>query len=251
MINLWDFILSDIGINDIILGNIIVFFGALLQCTTGMGLAIIVATGFLFINPAYVPTSVLWLALLLSVLNIYRFFNFIDYNKLAMMTFGRLNGIATALVFFGLFSTAKINIVIAFFIIIYSLITLFKWQISANKKNLFVGGLFSGFSGTIAAIGGPPVAIVLQNIPKQKFIGTITCYFVLGNIISLIALWTVDKVSLNHFLFAVLCIPSCGLGFWIAPYFSAKLSAKKFKLVIQIICILGGILLILKEFFLT
>ena len=90
------------------------FFGALLQCTTGMGLAIIVATGFLFINPAYVPTSVLWLALLLSVLNIYRFFNFIDYNKLAMMTFGRLNGIATALVFFGLFSTAKINIVIAF-----------------------------------------------------------------------------------------------------------------------------------------
>ena len=140
---------------------------------------------------------------------------------------------------FGLFSTAKINIVIAFFIIIYSLITLFKWQISANKKNLFVGGLFSGFSGTIAAIGGPPVAIVLQNIPKQKFIGTITCYFVLGNIISLIALWTIDKINLNHFLFAVLCAPSCGLGFWIAPYFSAKLSAKKFKLIIQIICILG------------
>lgn len=238
-----------VPLSDILWGNLIVFIGSLTQMVTGIGLAMIVVAGLFFVNPSYVPASILLIAVFTSSLLSVRYFSFIDWKKLSFATIGRVPGVLVAIWFFANFNNFVINLMIGGLIILYSLATAFKWNIQPTWNNLILGSSFAGVSGTLSGIGGPPIAIAMQNIPKKSYLATISVYYILGNFISIPALFLVDKIASKHFWFTLFCLPSCLLAFWIAPYFYNRLNQKALKKIIQIFCTIFGILLILKTLF--
>ena len=53
---------------------------------------------------------------------------------------------------------------------------------------LLIGGVLAGVMGTIAAVGGPPLALLYQHAPGAQVRGTLSGLFFLGTIVSLAAL---------------------------------------------------------------
>ena len=134
-------------------------------------------------------------------------------------------------------------------LIISTLLTIWRWQVQPNFRNLCLGGFFGGIIGTISGMGGPAVAIVLQNCPKKIFLGTISFYFILGNIISLIILSIADIANITHFILSLLWIPSAIVGFVLASFIVTRINAENFKRIIQVICLLAGVSLVIKSIF--
>ena len=160
---------------------------------------------------------------------------------------GRLPGSVIAVIILGFFNSIILNIFIGAALIVSTLLTILRWQVQPNFKNLFLGGFFGGIIGTISGMGGPAVAIVLQNCPKKIFLGTISFYFILGNIISLIILSIADIANITHFILSLLWLPSAIVGFVVASFIVSRINAENFKRIIQVICLLAGLSLIIKS----
>ena len=230
---------------EVLWGNIIFFLGAFLQTITGIGLAIIAVTLLFFLQPEYIPSSILIIATTLSVLNAFRFFSDINKKALILAIMGRIPGIFIAILLFQQFNNFVINIFIGSFIIFYSFLDFFRLQQLSWKKTI-IGGFFSGITGTLSGIGGPPLGIVLKNLPQKSFISTIACYFIFGNSLSLGALFFIKKAASNQIFFALFCLPGCLLAFKLAPYFIEKMPKKIFENLIKIFCIIAGVVVIIK-----
>ncbi len=233
-------------LSDILWGSLIVFLGALLQSSVGIGFALIVTPCLLLLNSSYVPVPSLFLVGMLSAFNLFRFQHSLDFKKLSFILVGRLPGILVAVVIFGIFNPIGLNIFIGAVLIFSTFLSICRWQIQPHFWNLFSGGFCGGIMGTITGMGGPAVAIVLQNCPKNIFLSTISFYFILGNIISLTALAIAGIANTTHLILSILWIPSAILGFFLAPFVITYINTENFKKIIQIICLLAGASLILR-----
>ena len=61
----------------------------------------------------------------------------------------------------------------------------FGWEINRNTLNSFFAGTFSGIFGMIAAIGGPPVALLYRNTKSEEFRPSLNSVFSIGILITL------------------------------------------------------------------
>ena len=68
--------------------------------------------------------------------------------------------------------------------------------------------------GTMAAVGGPPIALLLQHSPGPQLRGTLSGFFVLGASVSLLALIVIGRFGLPELWLALLLLPGILLGFW-------------------------------------
>ncbi|MEZ4606468.1 MAG: sulfite exporter TauE/SafE family protein [Deinococcales bacterium] len=108
-------------------------------------------------------------------------------------------------------------------------------------------GAFSGFSSTLAHVGGPPFSIYLlpQALPKDIFSGTNAVFFLIVNSLKLIpyallGLLTIGKLPIIALL--LLLIPlGARLGRWVNTW----LSPYYFNLIVYVLLFLTGLQLIL------
>jgi uncharacterized membrane protein YfcA len=104
----------------------------------------------------------------------------------------------------------------------------------------------SGFMGTVAAIGGPPLALAYQRRPGPQLRSTIAVSFVVGSIISLIALWAGGHVELEHVVLAVKLLPGLILGLILAARVHGFLDRKWLRPAVLVFAGISGVAAIVK-----
>jgi uncharacterized membrane protein YfcA len=78
---------------------------------------------------------------------------------------------------------------------------------------LVSAGALSGFMGTASNMGGPPIALVYQHAPGARLRSTLSGFFVLGTIMSLLALVAVGRFGRYEFWSALTFLPGVLIGF--------------------------------------
>jgi len=73
------------------------------------------------------------------------------------------------------------------------------------------GGL-SGFMGTSVAVGGPPIALVLDGSSGPEFRATLNAFFFIGTTISLAVLAMAGEFGATDLLLALYLLPSMLTG---------------------------------------
>ena len=68
-------------------------------------------------------------------------------------------------------------------------------------------------TGTVAAIGGPPIALVYQYASGPRIRATMALYFTLGTVLSLAALWLAGAFGRHELALAAVLVPGTVLGF--------------------------------------
>jgi uncharacterized membrane protein YfcA len=187
--------------------------GCALQGSVGFGFALVAAPILVLINPSLVPGPLLFCGLVLTVLMSYRERQAMDVSGLKWGILGRLPGTFVALVVLTNVPQKEMTLTLGALVLFAVALSVSGLHISPTTWTLLSAGALSGFMGTTASIGGPPIALLYQNAPGARLRSTLSGYFALGTTISLLALSAVGRFGRHEFWSALALLPGVLIGF--------------------------------------
>ena len=226
--------------------SILVVCGAFLQSLIGLGFVMLVAPFLVLYDPAFVPVPMLFIGTFLPLLIVWRDRKSIDFSGIKSAIFGRIIGNIIAVWLLTIVSQNTYMLIFGGLIIITVILSTFSFTIKPTSTNVGIAGVFSGLMGTLAALGGPPMAILYQNERGEVIRATLSGFFVLGTLLSLLFLGFAGKVTLNDFRLFVYMVPGVLIGFYLSKYAVDIVDRRYIRKAMLSVSFLAGILVVLK-----
>ena len=169
-------------------GMLVYLVGCVIQGAIGFGANLFAVPILALVNPGFVPGPVLMINPVLNAMLTYRERGHVNGEALGWSLTGRLPGIVVGVVALNLVS--KDNLGVLFGVLLLGAVALKACGLHPrrNRGTLFAAGTTSGFMGTTVGVGGPPVAMVLSDLPGPAFRATMSPYFLVGTSLSVVAL---------------------------------------------------------------
>lgn len=239
-----------LGTADLLIVFFIVMLGAIVQGSTSMGFAITAAPILMIINPSFVPVPTLLGGFTLSVYLLIRERKSIIFKGLGYSIFGRILGAIVAAYIIVIISPTYFSLVFGGLILLAVFFSLMKGNWEINQPKLFLAGFMSGIMGTLASIGSPPMGLLYQHQKAQVIRGTLSAFFTLGTIISLVSLSIVGKFSMVEVKLFLWMLPAFTLGFWLSKFVTTFLDKGYTRWAILAISAVSALFVIGKTIFL-
>jgi hypothetical protein len=122
-----------------------------------------------------------------------------------------------------------------FLVLIAVVITAKGFSIPTTRVNLGIAGLVSGIMGTLAAIGGPPIALVYQNESGARIRTSLSGFFIAGGVISIVTLSLAGRFGIHEVMLGLTLLPGTLIGFLgssrVLPWLDGKYTKKAVLLV--------------------
>ncbi|UCC73196.1 MAG: sulfite exporter TauE/SafE family protein [Gemmatimonadota bacterium] len=192
--------------------------GAAVQGSVGFGLSLIAVPLLFLVDPRFVPAPVLCAAIVLTLLLAHRERRSIDFRGVAWAVGGRVPGSAIGAAALVALSGDVLSLLFGILVLVAVALSALRLRVEPRPWSLVSAGVLSGFMGTTAALGGPPIALLLQNLPAARLRGTLSGFFVGGAIVSLLALAAVDRLGRQDLLLGLALLPGVILGFLVSGY---------------------------------
>ena len=197
---------------ELAIASLAAFVGGFIQGSIGFGLSLVATPVLGLLAPETLPAAIILLAQPMTAWMAIHERGAMDKRGFLEIAIARLPGTAAAAALAAAITTDQLAIVIGTAIVAAALVSAAAPEFELARRHRVVAGLFSGFMGTIAAVGGPPLALAYQRRPGPELRSTLAMAFLVGGFISLVALWLVDKVHAEHVLLALWLLPALGLG---------------------------------------
>jgi uncharacterized protein len=173
--------------------------GGVAQSSLGFGAAFAVVPALAFTAPELLPGSVLVGILPLSVVMAVRGRAGIDLPALGRLTVGRLPGIATGAAVVALLPTRALTATIATLLLIAVAASAVGTEIAVTRPREIVGGYLSGLTGTAAALGGPPLAILYRGADGAMLRPTLAAVWAIGLLPAIGSLTIAGEFTVTQF----------------------------------------------------
>lgn len=190
--------------------------GTTLQGMVGLGLNLFAAPLLILIEPRLVPGPILAAALVLTILMMLRDRSGLDLRGVGWMAVGMLPGTALAAWMLPFIPLKTLSILLGLLVLFGVALSLSGLRFPPRRWILFVAGFVSGVSGTLASIGGPPVALVNQEMEPKKLRATLSGYFTLSSIAALIGLAPIGRFGPPELELTLWLLPGIALGFLVS-----------------------------------
>ncbi|MFM2481065.1 sulfite exporter TauE/SafE family protein [Celerinatantimonas sp. YJH-8] len=233
----------------IFLACAIVALGAIVQSLIGFGLAVVAAPLLYFIDPTFVPVPLLLQGLMISIFNWYSNRHNTDIASMFYALIARVPGALLGLWLILHFNAKGLQIMIAIAVLSGVISTLTSYAVRFNRKNLVIAGFISGIFATVAAIGGPPMALIMRHQETAKIRGNLSAFFTLSSTISFFVLLAGGRVQLHHLSLGLLLLPAVILGFFLAKLVIDKVERQHIKWITQIVCSISAFMLLYQAIF--
>ncbi|PKI11313.1 sulfite exporter TauE/SafE family protein [Shewanella sp. 11B5] len=237
--------MSFIDPTTLILASIIVFFGALTQSLIGFGLAVVASPLLYIVNPQLVPVPIIVMGFAISAMTLFRERGHLQFNGLQYALLGRIPGgfLGAGLLLFA--PQAILGLVIAAIVFIAVILSIFRFSAPINRLSLFIAGVFSGIFGNIAAIGGPPMAILLAGQDPSQFRAALSAFFVFSSLIALAILAIVGLVEVKHLWLSLLLLPSVVAGYLVSGKLIGRVDKDKTRIATLVLCSISATVLVI------
>ena len=222
----------------------VVASGALVQGTIGFGLAVVAAPFLYQIDPALVPGPIIMAALAIGSLSAYQYREHIDLSTMKYAFLGRIPGSVMGGWLLVLFSSRQMGLFLGGSVLIAVVASLSSVTLRVSPKSLFTAGLFSGIMGTASSIGGPPIALVMQNESGDRIRANLSVFFVFGCLISLLVLSMGGMLDTEAMLYGVLFIPAVLIGSWAAKRTVKYVNQEMIRKALLLLCSVSGVVAI-------
>jgi hypothetical protein len=210
----------------LLLITLIHMIGAALQGAVGYGMALISGPILVLIDPRLMPGPYLVSSMVLSIFILLRERRDLVLGSLGWAIAGRVPGSFLAAALLAVLSERTVSISFGVVILLGVILSLSGLRFKANRFNLFTAGILSGVMGTIAAIGGPPIALVYQHEPGGRLRTNMSIFFLFGTLISIVSLAPVGKFGLNEILLSLNLIPAVVVGFFLSSWLVRHLNPR-------------------------
>ena len=225
-----------------------VLFGATLQGSVGFGMGLIASPILILIDPRFVPGPILLSTTVLTVLLVYRERTAIDFHGIQWAMVGRLVGTVLASAILLVVSADQLVLLIGVFILSAVGMSLSGFRFDPIRPVLVVAGMLSGLLGTVASVGGPPMALVYQHAAGARIRSTMSGFFLLGTILSLGALWYVGRFGAYEIQLTLVMLPSVLTGFVLSKWTAVYVDRGYVRPAVLSVAAGAGLLVIIRQF---
>lgn len=200
----------------LIIINIIVLFGSLLQGLIGYGVGLFCAPLLFLISPELVPAPLILISTVITIIMIVRDSAHLQFNKVLWAMLGGFIGVILAGLILTVASKEQFELVFSFLILFAVFISVLGFKPEVNKKTNTIAGFTSGLMGTITAVGGPPIALLYQHGDIKNIKANLTAFFLFLNIVALTTLAFVGEFTSNTFTIVGFTLPGIIIGLYIS-----------------------------------
>lgn len=230
----------------LVLINIIVLIGSLLQGLIGYGVGMFCAPLLFLINPNLVPAPLILISTIITVFMIYRDRGHLQFEQVSWAMVGGFVGVLLAGLILNITTKEQFELVFAIMILIAVFISILGFTPKVNNKTNTIAGFISGLMGTITAIGGPPMALLYQHGDIKTIKANLTAFFLFLNIIAIITLASINQITLNTLTTVTSTLPGIAIGLYIASKAHHIVKAHLIRRWILVLCAITAIIAIIR-----
>jgi uncharacterized membrane protein YfcA len=234
-----------VDIATIVIISVAVAIGAVIQGSIGFGYALVAVPALVLLLPWAVPVTPLLLALPLTTLMSAREWRSIDFDGFLLITLGRLLGTTAGVALLVLVPRGSLSTLTGLLIVAAALASFFKPSFQVRNSTRLTGGVASGVVGTVAALGGTPLALVYQDRSGAELRSTLSVSFVVGIAMSLVGLGLAGKVEVRHFVLALELLPGLLVGLWASRWVVKRLNERWLRPAVLTFAAVAGVAIIL------
>ncbi|MBK7896627.1 MAG: sulfite exporter TauE/SafE family protein [Candidatus Promineifilaceae bacterium] len=200
--------------------------------------------------------------LLADLFAVRHYTNQVDKPSLRALLPGALLGILLGAFFFRQFSdqeqVLKLGMgILALAFVLYQAVRSRILQVVGGKRPSpltgFILGTTSGFTSTLAHVGGPPMMIYMlpQKLPRNLFVGTTAVFFFIINLVKLVPYALLGLLVVGNLSVTLLLLPVLFVGTRLGVWLNQRFSELWFNRVVYAILLLVGLQLILGQSFIS
>jgi uncharacterized membrane protein YfcA len=229
----------------LIVAGFILALGALFQGTIGFGANIIAAPLLLLVDPAYVPVPIITVGIVSNLLLMHRTRATPVVADPVPAVWGLLPGTAAGVCVVALTHPgAGLSVLFAGFILVAVGLSMVGWRPRRTRWGLFLAGTLSGLMGTVSGIGGPPIALILQDEPGPGLRRILYRFFFVSGILALVATAVVSHLFLTGIWLGLLLTPGAVLGLYCSRWLVGRVDAGLVRVLLLLVSSLSALLVI-------
>jgi uncharacterized membrane protein YfcA len=228
----------------ILIAFLTVASGSLLQGIVGVGLNMFASPILMMDQPRMVPGPILACAVLLTILMVLRDRTGIDLRGIGWMLAGTLPGTVLASFLLPIIPHKTISFILAGLVLAGVGLSLTGLHFPPKRWILFLAGFVSGIGSVLASIGGPPVALVNQDMEPKKLRATLSGFFMLSGFFALLGLIPSGRLGAVEFHLTMWLFPGVVVGFLISTFFIGKLRGGATRYLLLTLSAISALILI-------
>jgi uncharacterized membrane protein YfcA len=241
--------LTDLAWQVGVLIGLVAMLGAYVQAVVGLGIGLVTAPVVALVAPELVPVLPLWLALLISGLNLLGEHEHIDWRSTAWSLPARVPGTFVGAWLVASFSEQQIGVALALMVLLAVGLTIHTVEVPVTPATLGLAGFVAGTTGTATSIGGPPIALLYQHGIPQVVRATLSVFFFGGVILSLTGLALSGSLGSEPSLLALVMSPGVLLGYVVGRRSRRLVDGPWFRRGVLVVCTLSAVALLVRSVF--
>jgi uncharacterized membrane protein YfcA len=224
----------------------VVYLGTTVQASLGIGLGMLSSPVLALADTDFIPVAIIIAVIPLSGSVAWSEREHIDRRGAGLLLVGRIPGVAVAALVVTSFSDTVLGLMVAGSVIAAVVVSAVGRKFVAGPSTLLLAGGASGFMATTTGVGGPPVALTYQHDTPETMRATISAFFVIGALMSLVGLMLAGEVTRRTLELTAVLIPSVVLGIITARRIKHRLNADLVRPAVLLLCLLSATALLIR-----
>lgn len=232
---------------DIVIASLTIFIGAALQGSVGFGMGLLASPILILIDQRFVPAPILLSTWVLTTFLILRERHAVDMSGVLWAVAGRVVGTVVAATVLAVLPAERMAVVFGSLVLLGVAMSMSGVRLRRRRPVLIGAGMLSAIMGTIASIGGPPMALVYQDARGAQLRATMSGFFWIGTILSLVALRVVGRFGMDEIRLTLLLLPATVLGLVMSRWTSALVDRGYTRATVLLLAAAAGVAVILRQ----
>lgn len=203
---------------ELLAGALILFVGSTVQGAVGFGANLIAAPLLLLIDESFVPAPVILAGVVLNVSLTLRERSVPDaegrgsWYRIRWALVGLVPGTVLGALTVSMLPPDAFTVLFAVLVLTAVGLVASGWEVRPTDRAVFVAGSLSGYTGTTAGIGGPPMALVHAYEEGPAFRQTMSRFFVVNSLVALTMLTAFGQLDGDDLVTALAILPGTVAG---------------------------------------
>jgi uncharacterized protein len=235
------------GLDFFLVAGLCAVLGAIVQSGIGLGLGLVAAPVVTLVFPSLMPGSLLIAAAVLPMFVLAKEIKHADWSGLGWAFAGRLAGTPLGVWLVAAIPSRALGLAVGAMVLAAIAASTWKRRIPRNQGTLMVAGLIAGGMGTATSIGGPPLALLYQQEKGPRVRATLSVFFTLGALVSVITLAFVHQLPTRQVWAGLSLTPFAIVGFAVSGPFRRYLDRGRTRSAILAVTGLSALVLIFRS----
>ena len=227
---------------------VVVYVGATVQASIGIGLGMIASPMLALADPDFIPAAIMLAVLPLTFTIAWVDRRHVEVRDVGFALIGRVPGTIAGALLVAAMSDELLAAMVAASVLLAVVASITGRLFRPTDRALVVAGLASGFAGTTTGVGGPPMALTYQNSNPATMRATISAFFAIGSVMSIVALSLAGEIGRRQLELTAMILPGVVLGIVTARLVKDYLKPEVVRPAVLVICTAAATALLVETF---